>query len=42
MYPVGDLVAVQVMLEQRQRHDQWHQTIPIVLDMVQQLYPLSP
>ena len=37
MHPVRDRVAVQVVLEQRQGHDQRHHPLPIVLDEAQKL-----
>jgi hypothetical protein len=37
MHPVGHRMPVQVMLEQRQRYDQWHQSLAVVLDEAQKL-----
>ena len=37
VHPVGNRIAVQVMLEQRQRHDQRHQPLAVVLDETQEL-----
>jgi hypothetical protein len=37
VHPLGHRVTVQVVIEQRQGHDQWHQTLPIVLDKAQEL-----
>jgi hypothetical protein len=37
VHPVGHRVAAQVMLQQRQGHDQWHQPLPVVLDEAQKL-----
>jgi hypothetical protein len=39
VHPVGHRMPVQVMLEQRQRHDQRQQALPVVLDEAQQLQP---
>jgi hypothetical protein len=36
VYPLGHRVPVQVMLEQRQRHDQRQQPLPVVLDEAQE------
>jgi hypothetical protein len=35
MHPVRDRVAAQVVLEQRQRHNQRHKPLPIVLEEAQ-------
>ena len=37
VHPVGYRLAVQVMLEQRQWHDQRHQPLAVVLDQTQEL-----
>jgi hypothetical protein len=37
VYPVGHRVAVQVMLEQGQGHDQGHKSLPVVLDETREL-----
>ena len=37
VHPVGNRVAVQVMLEQSQRHDQRQQPLPVVLDETEEL-----
>jgi hypothetical protein len=39
VHPVGHRVPVQVMLEQRQGHDQRQQPLSIVLDKAQELQP---
>ena len=41
-YPVGHREAVQVMLQERQRHDQRNQPLPVVLDEAHQLGSLAP
>jgi hypothetical protein len=37
VHPAGNWMPVQVMLEQRQRHNQRHQPLPVVLDEAQEL-----
>ena len=37
VHPVRRRIAVQVVLEQRQGHDQWHQALAVVLDEAKKL-----
>jgi hypothetical protein len=37
VYPLRHRIAVQVMLEQCQRHDQRQQALPVVLDQTEEL-----
>lgn len=37
MHPIRDRMATQVVLQQRQRHDQRHQALLVVLDQAQRL-----
>jgi hypothetical protein len=39
VHPLRNRIAIQVMLEQRQGHDQRQQPLPLVLDEAQQLQP---
>ena len=39
VHPIRHREAVQVMLQQHQRHDQGHKSLPVVLDEAQQLQP---
>jgi hypothetical protein len=39
--PLGCRVAVQVVLQQRQRHNQRQQALPVVLDEAQELQPTA-
>ncbi len=39
VHPLRHRIAVQVVLEQRQGHDQGHQPLPVVLDETQELQP---
>ena len=41
VHPIWHRIAVQVMLHQRQWHDQRHQTLPVVLNEAQQLQPTA-
>jgi hypothetical protein len=41
VHQLGHWVAAQVMVQQGQRHDQGHQTLPVVLDETQEL-PTDP
>jgi hypothetical protein len=37
VHPLGNRMPVQMMLEQCQRHYQWHQPLAVVLDEAQKL-----
>ena len=39
VHPFGNRIAAQMMLQQRQRYDQRHQPLPVVLDEAQELQP---
>ena len=41
VHPVGHRIAAQVVLQQRQRHDQRQQPLPVVLDEAQELQPTA-
>ena len=38
-HPLGHRIAVQVVLQQRQGHDQGQQALPVILDETQELQP---
>jgi hypothetical protein len=37
VHPIGHRIAVQVVLEQGQGHNQWYKPLPVVLDKAQEL-----
>ena len=40
-HPLGNRIAVQVVLQQRQGHDQWQQSLAVFLDEAQELQPTA-
>jgi hypothetical protein len=41
VHPLRHRIAVQVVLEQCKRHDQWHQPLAVVLDEAKELKPAA-